>query len=354
MQRLDQQTDIDELVGEQAVVGIGELGLELHRAGRRVDLVIHRGQAARRQQLAAFAVEGLDLQARARTHALQDGGKIVGGNGEDDGDRLRLGDDEDAIDVAGVHHVAGVDQAQAEAAGNGRSEPGEAKLQPGVGHLRLIHLHRAQRLAHQRFLGIDLLPGDRVLRQQAAIAGQIQPGVVVQRLIPDQLATGLIERHLKGPRIDFGQQRAGLHQLPLASGNAHQLAVHPGLDGDGIARRDRTQRVDRHVDVAARGSRGHHRHRPAGAGHAPAPAGRRLRRTPGEEQRHGRGDQDSECDPESGVFYLIHSLVTTSGVNIKGKTCPRHRQTAVRGSPDCHAALAMTGLPAAHWRGGGG
>ena len=42
--RCDAQADIDELVRKQRFIGIGELGLELDRSGRRIDLVIDRAQ----------------------------------------------------------------------------------------------------------------------------------------------------------------------------------------------------------------------------------------------------------------------------------------------------------------------
>ena len=46
LHRVDQQADIDELVGEQRLVLVVEHGAQLHRAGRGVDLVVDGGELA--------------------------------------------------------------------------------------------------------------------------------------------------------------------------------------------------------------------------------------------------------------------------------------------------------------------
>ncbi len=56
-QRVDQQLDVHELAGPKLQPGIGKLTLDLHRAGRRVDLIVdhhhlalHRARSCRRRR----------------------------------------------------------------------------------------------------------------------------------------------------------------------------------------------------------------------------------------------------------------------------------------------------------------
>ena len=51
VQRVDEQARVDELVREEGVVLVVELGARLHRAGRGVDLVVEREQRAARDLL---------------------------------------------------------------------------------------------------------------------------------------------------------------------------------------------------------------------------------------------------------------------------------------------------------------
>src|SRR5450759_1625036 len=141
--RFDAQACIDELVWEQRVVGIGEVGLELDRASRGIDLIVNCQQLARRQPGLAITIPYVDWQRLARQQARRHCSETVRGNGEHDRNRLRLGDNDQAGRVAGMYHVADVYLAQAEAAGKRRGNPREVELQPRAIHLCLICLHRA-------------------------------------------------------------------------------------------------------------------------------------------------------------------------------------------------------------------
>ena len=65
-QRVEQQLDVDELVGEQGVVGVRELRAQLERAGRGVDLIVVSRQIARLELLDVGAVERGDRQFAGR------------------------------------------------------------------------------------------------------------------------------------------------------------------------------------------------------------------------------------------------------------------------------------------------
>ena len=73
-----------------------------------------------------------------------------------------------------VHDVAGIDLAQADAPADRRGDARVGELQPGVVDRRLVGLHRALVLPHQRFLRVDLLLRDRVLREQRPVALEVE------------------------------------------------------------------------------------------------------------------------------------------------------------------------------------
>ena len=94
--------------------------------------------------------------------------------------------------------------------------------------------------------------GDRILREQRAIALEIGPRVLEQRLVARELPGGERELHLERPRVDLGEEVARLHHLALLEGNAHELAVHAAADHDGVERRHRAERVQVDVEAARR------------------------------------------------------------------------------------------------------
>ena len=64
------------------------------------------------QLLGIVAVVRIARQMRARAQLLHDLRKAVLGNGEQHGDRLKLGDHDHAVGVGGVDDIAGIHQAQ--------------------------------------------------------------------------------------------------------------------------------------------------------------------------------------------------------------------------------------------------
>lgn len=120
---------------------------------------------------------------------------------------------------------------------------------------------------------VELLRAGGLLRHQRAVALEIEPRVLQQRTVARQLSLRLLELYLEGPRVDFGQQVAGLDHLPFAEVHPQQLAVDARAHGDRVQRRDRAQCVqhDRHVG-AADGSDGDRDRALAARGAAPAGA----------------------------------------------------------------------------------
>ena len=99
------------------------------------------------------------------------------GRGEDDRDRLQLGDRHDAGLLRGGDDIALVDQAEAGAAGDRRADRRIVEL-----HLRGVDRRRVRRdlrdqLVDQRILRVELLLGREILLGERRIALQVEPGV---------------------------------------------------------------------------------------------------------------------------------------------------------------------------------
>ena len=127
----------------------------------------------------------------------------------------------------------------------------------------LIGLDHPFVLTHLRFLHVNLLFGDRILGQEAAITLQIKPRIGEQRLIPRQLPGNLVELRLERTWIDFRQHLPGLDPFSFAEIDPHQLPIDPGLDRHRIAGRDRPQSRQRDIDIARLHDHRLHRKRPA-------------------------------------------------------------------------------------------
>ena len=211
--RLDRHPHVDELVGEERAVGIGELGLELDGARRRVDLVVRGQQPAAAELFLLGPVVGVDRDAIAGAQPLHHARQRILGNRKHDADRLQLRDHDDAVGVRRAHDVAGIHQAQADAAADRGDHAGMRELQLRVVDPALVGLHRRLVLAHQRFLRVDLLPGNRILGEQRAIAFEIGPRVLEQRLVARQLPGGERQLHLERPGVDLGEEIPRLDHL---------------------------------------------------------------------------------------------------------------------------------------------
>ncbi len=185
------------------------------------------------------------------------------------------------------------------------------ELQLRVVDRRLVGLDRALVLADERLLRVDLLLRDRVLGKQRAIALEIDLRVLEQRLVLRHLPLRLPELDLERPRVDLGQQVAGLHDLALLERDLHELPVDARFHDDHAcaaspcrARSDRRRSMPLRAGAATTGmarADGSKRPPAAGAGGSaarvvrltsiPAAAGDRGDRPPathGQRRRRGR------------------------------------------------------------------
>ena len=74
---LQNQPHIHKLIRKQCSVRIVEHRLRLHRAGRRIDLVVHRQQTSARQMSLRRTIERLHRQPSSATRPLQHLGQLI-------------------------------------------------------------------------------------------------------------------------------------------------------------------------------------------------------------------------------------------------------------------------------------
>jgi hypothetical protein len=108
---------------------------------------------------------------------------------------------------------------------------------------------------------VEILPCDDILRVQFLVPLELALRVDQACAVARHLAFGLGELDLEGARIDLREQIAFLDHLPFLEEHVHQLAIDPGVHGDGLERRDRADLGEIQVEVAALGSRRGDRYR---------------------------------------------------------------------------------------------
>src|SRR5439155_15045503 len=122
---------------------------------------------------------------------------------------------------------------------------------------RLVPTDLRLELRHGGALRIDLLFWSEVARRQITEALQVELCVGEIGFVLHLFCSSLVERGLKGTRIDLRQEIARLDVLTFGEGDLYQFAVDPRLDGDRVKRlyRAETGEVDRHIAPLRRGHR---------------------------------------------------------------------------------------------------
>src|SRR6185437_6968167 len=202
----DLHARIHHLVGKERVVIVVEHGLQLEGAGRRVNGIVNREQVALSEELGVGAVEGGNIGVTTGGELAVDLRQILLGKGEEDRDRLDLGNDRHGLGVAGVDDVAGIHLAEADAAGDGGGDLAVREVQSGGLDRGLVAGHRALVLVHECSLRIKLLLGNDVLLVQGQVALIVNLIVVIQGGVMRELALGLGKGSLVGTGINIDQQ----------------------------------------------------------------------------------------------------------------------------------------------------
>lgn len=180
-----------------------------------------------------------------------------------------MGDHDEPRGIARADDVPDVDLAQSEPSADRRGDARVGQLQLRAFDLRLVGLQRSFVLPHQRDLRVELLLGDRVLREQHRVALDVGARIGNQRLVLRHLSFGLRELHLERTRIDLGEHVTGLHHLSLAECDPHQLAVDARAHDRRVRRCHRTERAQEDIHRPRLRFFGDHRQRPvAGAASA--------------------------------------------------------------------------------------
>ena len=147
---------------------------------------------------------------------------------------MDLGDDDQAGGLAGVDDVAGIDLAEADDAIDGAGDAGVGEVDAGGLDGGLIGLDGAGGLALVRDLELLGLLADDAGLVEGGVALGLGLGVPEVGLILGEGADGLIERGLVGAGVDLEQELALADGLTLFEVDLQELAVDPGVDGDGV------------------------------------------------------------------------------------------------------------------------
>ena len=264
-QRLDLEPHIDELAWPQLESGVWKFCLQLQRAGGLIDLVVDAPQGAGINHGDAVIAEHVDRELSLRRRGI-DPHDLLLRQAELHGDRLQLGDDDEAGGVRRADDVALVDLAQTGPARDRRHDLGVAERCRGIVDRRLVGLDQRLLLRDDGALRIGLLLGAGAAGGELLVTGEIELLVGKLRLVLRLLGDSLIVLGLIDGRIDLGEHIALLDVLPLDEVDGDQLAVDLRSHRHRVQGADRADAVeiDRHVLDDRRGRE--HRHRKVGPG----------------------------------------------------------------------------------------
>ncbi len=217
--RVHEQMDVDKLIRKERVVLIIEDGFEFVRSGGGIDLIVDGEKLAGSDFKRIVTIESIDVELNAFAELVVNLRELILRQAKDDGDGLNLRDDKEAVGVRSVNNVAGIDEAQAYATGDGRSDAAIVELKFGVVDLRLVGFDGAVELADLGLLRIELLLGDNTFFEEKLEAFVIRLGVAALGFIFRELTLRLLKLNLKWPRIDFAEEVALLNELTFLEGN---------------------------------------------------------------------------------------------------------------------------------------
>jgi hypothetical protein len=133
-----------------------------------------------------------------------------------------------------MNDVAGIDEAEACLAGEGRTDRRIAQLGLRVVDRGLVTLDLCIKLVDLRLLRVQLLPRGVVLLGESAVALKIELRIFQIGLVLRLFGLRHFERRLKGSRVDPHQQIAFIHHLTLAKSDLDHLTIDAAPDGHGV------------------------------------------------------------------------------------------------------------------------
>src|SRR5260370_5942691 len=152
-----------------------------------------------------------------------------------------------------MHNVAGIDETQADAAADWRSDPGIRELQLGVVNLALVRRDGAVKLPNQCSLSVELLLRDHAFFEEEFVALKIDLGIFALGLVLGELPQGLLQLDLKGTRINLREEIAFVDELAFLERDTEELAVDAAANGYGVEGGDGAKAIEIHGQVATLG-----------------------------------------------------------------------------------------------------
>ena len=178
----DQHVDMHEFAGPQALIGIGEFGLELNGAGGLIDLIVDEKQMAFGQLLLVVLVKSEDRDLPAQ-HRFAYRTEVVLRQREYHRTGLDLGQNGERSDIVGMDDVADIDLPESHDAVDRRDDGRKIELRLCRLDGGLIGIERSLGLVDLGLLRIDILLGLEVLEHQRLESRQILFGIDQHRLI---------------------------------------------------------------------------------------------------------------------------------------------------------------------------
>src|SRR5713101_2799121 len=272
---IDQEVHIDKLIGEQCVVFVAEDGFELIRARGGIDLVVDGGELACGDLGRVVAVVGLNRKLRTGGELREDRRELILRKAENHRDGLELCDDEQTAHVGSVDNVAGVNEAQADASADRRSDAAIDELELGVVDLPLIGANGAVKLANECCLSIELLLRNDAFLEEKLETFVINLGVLALRLVFGELAFSLFKLHLERARVDLRQKIALVDELAFFEGNVDELPIDAAVYCNGIEGGYGAKTIEVNGEIAPLSGSYHNGHDEAAWSCARAPLGGR-------------------------------------------------------------------------------
>ena len=171
----------------------------------------------------------------------------------------------------GCNQVAGIDQAETDAAIDGRQNVTVSHLHLVILHGAFVVLHRALVLEHDLFLVFERLSRDRILSPGVLIARLVHLRLGKQALVAIERPLRLLELRLIGPVVDIDERVAFVYELAFTIVNRSDHTSDLCRDVVCISRRHRADGVEIDADAAFGGSRQGDRYR---SGHCTTVAAR--------------------------------------------------------------------------------
>src|SRR5512139_2791235 len=225
LEGVDQQPDIDELPGPELQLGVGKFRLELHGAGRLIDLIVNDPEHAMIDHGIVVGSLRVDIErsfVEGRVHLR----KVLLRKIEQHRYRLQLRDhDYRRAGVGRAYIIAFIDHTDAGAAVDRRGDGRVAEHRRGVVDRRLIGLHQRGVLRHQCALRIGLLFVDRGGGGESFVAVKINLRVRELRFVLRLLGHRLSELRLIDDGVDLGQQVTLLDVVAFLEVDAEKFAV---------------------------------------------------------------------------------------------------------------------------------